>query len=753
MQQSNNHVASILLNCAEIEALDEVLPTTLRSLLIRRGRSIFRNGRIQLCHPQDLAMVMDQILAHDVDLAPSDTHAYAYSAFGTIYFVHGLHGAGQIDLLNGTILCEQLTEGPSSSCDTGQGATSPFRLPDDMLDLISHDGQPLFDAATLKHGPLGVGQCFGFFPALGLGGIAHLDSLQAVNAPVHFSILAQLADFQLVREDPNGELSPVTRRSSVPTPHQIATRVSPECPFQIVRYADIADEIPEDSNYRCGRQPAEKQDEVVLFADGDLILDTLDLDDPLAPWRNENTGEHVWFIFVRGNMTIARHVHSLETDGACGLIVSGDLTTTNAIVGGQEIRVGRNLRVHELFWGDYNHGRLHVVGSTEAALFIQTDYSVELDGPIQFLRRIDDVEAMDGDELAQLIEADCLFREDPHPDSRWLLSAEAILERLESGKGVIRREGLSVADPLLCTLNLFGDANVSPENFLRVCGEDMLPMDTRDYQFIRSGISLYVQADTGHPEAAAYIVQMEDLSQRIGARFVMERVETDVGVIDRLMGRQPRETWGLWKYVCNDTSQNKAEWRQVEANEIQPPHVALILEGWRFLQEGTSSRHWTTQIISPEEIRNLLALAICQPYDDYDDEDRCGFWVGRCHAAFRQQKTAPVVEEPILRLSQEMHQPNGSRVFESYYYDIETCMDGKERVRIRHKADQDADEAPAQIDPVGGPGLAAALRLFKLGAREMRRTNAILLDGEAPCFADEDAFAMDYWTQQGYLTR
>jgi len=49
--------------------------------------------------------------------------------------------------------------------------------------------------------------------------------------------------------------------------------------------------------------------------------------------------------------------------------------------------------------------------------------------------------------------------------------------------------------------------------------------------------------------------------------------------------------------------------------------------------------------------------------------------------------------------------------------------------------------------------LAAALRLFKLGAREMRRTNAKLLDGETPWFADEDAFAMDYWKQQGYLTR
>ena len=727
------------------------LPTALHDLLVRRGRTVFRGGRIQLCHPQDLAGVMELVLAHDPDLMPADTLAYAYSAFGTLYFIHAKYGPGQIDLLSGSIVCRQLTEGTSLPGCPSQGATSAFRLPDEALDLIGNDGAPLFDAAVLKHGALPAGQCFGFFPALGLGGVAQLDSLQVVDAPVHFAILAQLIEFQLFQETSNGERVAITRQAPAPTPEEIVARLSPECPFQVVRYQDIKEEIPEDSEYRGERYAIDNSNELALLAPGDLQLDTLDLDDPLAPWREGEAGHYIPFILVRGELQITRHIHCLETDGACGLIVSGNLTSTNVIVGGQEIRVGGDLRVSEMYWGDYNHGHLHVAGRTEAALLIQTDYSMELEGPIQCLRRIDDIGAMDGDELAQLIEPDCLFREDSHPDSAWSLSAETIVEQLDAGRSVIRMEGLSAADPLLCVLNLFSDASVSPENFLRICGKDMLPKDTCEYQFSRSGISLRVQADIEHPETPAYIIQMERPSERTGARLVMEHVETKVGVIDRLLGRQPERGWGLWKYVCNDTTLDEPEWIQVEANEIKPPFIALILEGWRFLQEGASSRHWTTQIISPTDIRTLLSLAICQPYDDYDDEDRCGLWVGHCHAAFRQQKSAPAIEAPILRLSRELHQPDGTSIIESYYYDVETCLDGEERVRIRHKADQDLDEPPAQIDPVGGAELADALRLFKLGAREMRFTNAGLLDGEAPFFADEDAFALEFWTEQGYL--
>ncbi|HEL4265803.1 TPA: DUF1851 domain-containing protein [Stenotrophomonas maltophilia] len=751
MQQSSLLNSAPLSN-VEVDALENVIPAAIRDLLIRRGRSVFRGGRIQLCHPQDLAMVMELALRHDPDLAPEDTLAYAYSAFGTIYFVHTQYGPGQIDLLSGSVLCRRLTEDRFSPGDIGGDATSVFRLPEERLDLVDKDGHPMFDAAVLAQGPLGVGHCYGFFPALGLGGVAQLDSLQVVEAPVHFSILAQLVEFQLFREASHGELVAVMRQPPVPTPEEIVAHLSPECPFQVVRYADIRAEVPQDSTYAPEHYVWGDPDELVLLVDGDLKLDTLDLDDPLAPWREEDLGAYIRFILVRGNAEITRHVHSLETDGACGLLVSGDLTTTNAIVGGQEIRIGGNLRVRELFWGDYNHGELHVVGNTEAAALIQTDYSMQFDGSVHCVRRMDD-EAITDDGIEQIIEPDCLSRESEDPDSFWSLDAGAMLERLTAGKSVIRAEGLSAPDPLLCTVNLFGDGTISPDNFLRICAEDMLPMNICGYDFHRDGLSLQVRADIEDAGAPSYIMQMEDPSRNIAARFVMERVETSVGIIDRLKGRRPETGWGLWNYICSDVNSDQSEWARVEAHEIPPAHVSLVLKAWQFLQEGASSRHWTAEIIPASEIKDLLALEICQPYDNYDDDDRCGFWIGHCHAAFRQQEQGPDPVDPTLRLSRELNQPDGTSVIESYYFDVETCMDGSERVRIRYKADQDLEDSPAQLDPVGGAELAGALRIYKRGAREMRSANADLLSGEAPYFARDDAFAMNFWRRQGYLTQ
>lgn len=277
----------------------------------------------------------------------------------------------------------------------------------------------------------------------------------------------------------------------------------------------------------------------------------------------------------------------------------------------------------------------------------------------------------------------------------------------------------------------------------------MLPMDTRAYEFHRSGILLRASADNADADARTYTLQMEDPSKNIAARLVMRCTEKSASTTDSLIGGAG-SGWSLSKYICSSARQDQHEWEEVESHDIQPPFVALILDAWRFLQEGASNRHSTSEMISATEIRDLLALPICQPYDDYSDGVRCGFWVGHCHAAFRQAGHGH--EQPLLRLSRELQQTDGSSVIDSHYYCIETCMDGRERVRIRYKADQRTEDSPVQMDPVGGDELADALRLFKRGAREMRGASIGLLKGRAPCFAKDHAFAMKFWRQQGYLS-
>lgn len=108
MQHSGDEPEQLALTREEVGALTTALPRPIQDLLIRNGRSVFRHGRVQLCHPHDLAIVMDLLLAEDPDLEPAKTHAYAYSAFGIIYFVHEMHGAGQVDLLTDEMFCSGL---------------------------------------------------------------------------------------------------------------------------------------------------------------------------------------------------------------------------------------------------------------------------------------------------------------------------------------------------------------------------------------------------------------------------------------------------------------------------------------------------------------------------------------------------------------------------------------------------------------------------------------------------------------------
>ncbi|MFP3393651.1 DUF1851 domain-containing protein, partial [Brevibacillus sp. SIMBA_076] len=74
----------------------------------------------------------------------------------------------------------------------------PFSLSDDALDLIGEDGRMLFSRANAKLGTLEIGECYGFFPALALGGACGLEYLKRVVAPEHFAIIAQTLEFKLV---------------------------------------------------------------------------------------------------------------------------------------------------------------------------------------------------------------------------------------------------------------------------------------------------------------------------------------------------------------------------------------------------------------------------------------------------------------------------------------------------------------------------------------------------------------------------
>jgi hypothetical protein len=90
---------------------------------------------------------------------------------------------------------------------------------------------------------------------------------------------------------------------------------------------------------------------------------------------------------------------------------------------------------------------------------------------------------------------------------------------------------------------------------------------------------------------------------------------------------------------------------------------------------------------------------------------------------------------------------------ESFYYDLERCQDGQERVRVRHLVDQESAQPSMPLDAEGGPRLVEAVRLFHRAAGQLEQVNAALLEGTPPFHATDDAFAMRHWRDRGYLPR
>jgi hypothetical protein len=173
------------------------VPDLLRAFWRTHGLGMSHKGLVQFCDPQELAFSLDAILADDPEIRPTESVVYAYSAFGKLWVWNSRRGTLAIDLpylrvvpFNGsppseldwdTILASALATLGLNTCD--------------RRDTRNH---PLFERAVKEFGPLAFGEVYGFFPAIGLGGAPELRNLQRVDAPVHFSILAQLGRFTLM---------------------------------------------------------------------------------------------------------------------------------------------------------------------------------------------------------------------------------------------------------------------------------------------------------------------------------------------------------------------------------------------------------------------------------------------------------------------------------------------------------------------------------------------------------------------------
>lgn len=175
------------------------LPAILLELWQAQGVGDWANGLFRTCIPGDFDGLLSQIFHADSEFSHADCYIFAYTVFGTVFAWSERHGLIRIDLNRGEVIANELTKKRTEGRKEDAVTALLFRLTkNDSLDAYDDDDKKLYSRAVKKLGRPGIGQAFGFFPALAMGGAPRLENLRIVPALEHFLFLAQLQPFRLV---------------------------------------------------------------------------------------------------------------------------------------------------------------------------------------------------------------------------------------------------------------------------------------------------------------------------------------------------------------------------------------------------------------------------------------------------------------------------------------------------------------------------------------------------------------------------
>ncbi len=475
----------------------------------------------------------------------------------------------------------------------------------------------------------------------------------------------------------------------------------------------------------------EFDEEIVLVHEGTLHVPTLDLDH----LTGGEADDAVFLLLVEGDLIVDHAIYNEETDGATGLIVTGNVRARHLIVGGQEIYVGGDLNIRELLWGDYNHGDLIVRGDAKAKIWAQTDgYRSTVDGTTTAALRVNEWEdavvwfAPGPLQGASIFRPEFLIDEETGEPSR----EQAIYQQEQS---LFLREFEEFVEP---SEDTDAPPEVNIDGLIRLTEPSLMPAEPLEdeeaytYQFYLN--DLYLRG----------VLDIDDGASTPNYRGVYLEQSDEYAVLIETPPGQPGTVFARVRHLEGADTQ----WYQYD-DRVPEPFRQLYHIGWQAMHAGVSMFERTRQLLEPAMLRELLALPLVEPYDDYYDDDRNGFWSGDLYYAFQQEDDE---HYPMLKIGREVEDDEGEERMEAYYYEIEPMLDGSEAISVSYTPDDDADEEDDEeldLNYVGGDHLKEGLRLFFVARKQLLRSNAELLEGRPP--HDPDKFAVRHWRKQGYL--
>ncbi len=184
---------------ASLEKWRNKLPDQLLTYWEREGWCEYANGLFCTVDPDDYEDLVDEWLT-DTGLDEIDAfHVIARTAFGELYLCGEKTGCS-ITIYCALNMVSALQNDLKEKSKEGQDFSVRFlfaysKPPE--LDMEDENGEPLFERARSKLGPLEPHEIYGFEPAIVLGGKILLENLAKVNANVHLTILRQFAEPEL----------------------------------------------------------------------------------------------------------------------------------------------------------------------------------------------------------------------------------------------------------------------------------------------------------------------------------------------------------------------------------------------------------------------------------------------------------------------------------------------------------------------------------------------------------------------------
>jgi len=191
------------LSPAQMDSWINVVPDSLIDFWKEYGQCSTANGALWFPDPADFSGLMEIIFKNDPEIDHTKCHLIAYSAFGKCFIWSEEYQDISIDLIIGWCFAPGFTDNKLSENENRRVVSFAGALQEDRFDEEDSRGYNLLFRCKNKYGPLKLGECYGFFPALVMGGSGDLETVQRVDALAHFAILAQASSLTLMGLDEN----------------------------------------------------------------------------------------------------------------------------------------------------------------------------------------------------------------------------------------------------------------------------------------------------------------------------------------------------------------------------------------------------------------------------------------------------------------------------------------------------------------------------------------------------------------------